>query len=113
MSFTCQFCKKVDVEEDNMICDECAEKEIAGQERDARYADYYNEQQRVRYDGIQLFDNEVGTVSVVYRRKVIRTLEYSIEPNFFMMTQSEAMHTAKGYIEGWCDAADASRRASR
>ena len=34
--FTREFCKEVEVPEANMICDECAEKEIVAQERDKK-----------------------------------------------------------------------------
>ena len=106
-------CKKVDVPEDHMICDECAEKEIKAQDRDERYAEYCNEQQRLRYGDIQLFDNEVGKISVTYRRKVLCVWNYFSEEelNFFhTTTQRNAMMTAKGYIEGWCDATAAAPR---
>ena len=105
--FTCAFCKKVVVPEDHMICDKCAEEEIAAQDMNEKIADYYNEQHHLRYKDIQLFDNEVGKVSVTYKRKVLRTWDYFSEDklNFFnTTTRRDAMMMAKGYIEGWCDA---------
>ena len=114
--FTCAFCKKVAVPEDNMICDKCAEHEIEAAARDEQYAEYCNEQQRLRYDGIHLFDNEVGRISVILRKKVLCTWEYFSEDklNFFnTTTQREALLKAKGYIEGWCDAVAAATRKLR
>ena len=83
-----------------------SEEHIA-QERDEQYADRHNERLRLRYGDIQLFDNEVGKVSVTCHRKVLRTWDYFNEDrlNFFnTITQREAMMAAKGYIEGWLDA---------
>ena len=105
MSFVCEFCKKVDVPDANMICDDCAEKEIEAQKRDEQYAEYYYEQQRLRYGDIHTFDNDVGTISVTYRKKVICRWNYSVlgllidEPS-----RQRALLEAKGYVEGWCDA---------
>lgn len=113
MTFKCQFCKEVEVPEDNMICDACAEKEIKLQERDEQYADWHNEQLRLRYQHVQVFDNEVGKVSVTYRKKVLCTWRYFSEDklNFFdTTTQRDAMMMAKGYIEGWLDAIAAATR---
>lgn len=104
MTFTCEFCKKVEVPEANMICDDCAREEIAAGERDERYAAHYHEQQRIRYEGVQLFDNEVGKISVTFHRKVLRVWPYAFEANLFTPTQREVKLSAEGYIEGWVDA---------
>jgi hypothetical protein len=107
MSFTCEFCKEVEVAESNMICDECAEKEIKAQDLNERIADYYNEQHRLRYQDIHIFDNDVDEISVTYKRKVLRRWRYTTEGhNFFDQGRPDVMLTAKGYIEGWLDAID-------
>jgi hypothetical protein len=111
--FTCMFCKEVPVEEDNMICGKCAEEEAIAQERDEQYANYHHEQQRIRYADIQLFDNEVGKISVTYCRKVLCTWNYRTFDHLNEQTQRDAMLTAKGYIEGWCDAVAALKRMLR
>ena len=36
--FTCEFCKKAIVSKDHMICDKCAEKEIAAQDMNDKIA---------------------------------------------------------------------------
>ena len=103
--FTCEFCKKAIVPESHMICDKCAEEEIRLQDLNEKIADYYNEQHHLRYKDIQLFDNDMGRISVVYYRKVLCTWDYSGEgSNFFNTGRRDVMLTAKGYIEGWLDA---------
>ena len=87
-----------------MICDACAEKEIAAQDREEQYAEYYYEQQRLRYDGIQTFDNEVGIISVTYRKRVLCTWSYGVFGYLNEPSRQQALLQAKGYIEGWCDA---------
>jgi hypothetical protein len=87
-----------------MICDECFEKEAAAQERDEQIAEYHNEQHYIRYKDIHLFDNEVGTISVVYHRKVLRTWNYRVFSYLDEHYRKAVMLEAKGYIEGWLDA---------
>src|SRR6476619_6192982 len=113
MSFTCEFCKKAPVPEVNMICDVCAEKEIEAEDRDERYAKYYYERQRIRYDGIQTFDNEVGTISVTCHKKVLCTWNYGVFGHLLEPTRQKALLEAKGYVEGWCDAIAAAARMHR
>jgi hypothetical protein len=109
--FTCEFCKKAIVPESHMICDKCAEKEIAAQDMDEKIADYYNEQHRLRYKDIHLFDNDMGRISVTYRRKVLCAWDYSGEDsNFFGTGRRDVMLTAKGYMEGWLDAVAAKQK---
>ena len=109
--FTCEFCKEAIVPESHMICDKCAEKEIAAQDMNDKIAEYYNEQNHLRYKDIQLFDNDMGRISVVYCRKMLCTWDYSGEDsNFFNTGRRDVMLTAKGYIEGWCDAVAAIKK---
>ena len=120
MPFECAWCKKPSTyvlgkdetePPNNLICDDCFEKGTEAQERDEQYADYYNEQQRIRYDGIHLFDNDVDRISVVFHRKQLRSWNYSGEgSNFFGQGKRDVMLTAKGYIEGWCDAVAAFKK---
>jgi hypothetical protein len=82
-----------------MICDECFKKETAAQERDEQYAQWYNEQHRIRYEGTHIFDNGVNRISVVFHRKQLCSWYYYGEEH-----RHQVMLTAKGYVEGWLDA---------
>jgi hypothetical protein len=97
-----------------MICDKCAEKEIAAQDMNDKIADYHNEQHHLRYKNIQLFDNDMGRISVVYCRNVLCTWDYSGEgSNFFNTGRRDVMLTAKGYIELVLDAVAAMKKMQR
>jgi hypothetical protein len=97
-----------------MICDKCAEKEIAAQDMNDKIADYYNEQHYLRYKDIQLFDNDMGRISVVYCRKMLCAWDYSGEgSNFFEQGRQDVRLKAKGYMEGWLDAVAAMKLQER
>jgi len=122
-AFNCAWCNKPgtykpddenEATPDNLICDQCFKDEEAANKRDEEYAAYYNEQQRIRYEGIHLLDNDVNRISVIYHRKVLRKWDYHSEGhNIFSHGRKDIKLTAKGYIEGWCDAVEAIKRSRK
>jgi len=105
MKHLCAFCEKVEVPEENHICDACFKDEEAANAIQEAYVEWHAEQMRSRYGDINLFDNGVNKISVVYRRKKLIQWQYNSEKHtIFDDGRPDVMLHAKGYIEGWLDA---------
>src|SRR4029079_12000443 len=102
--YLCEFCKTVAVAEPKMICDKCFEEEQVAQKRDEEMFNYYNEQQRIRYAGTAVLDNEIGRVTVSHHRKILRMWNYNIFGHLDEHSRYQAKIEARGYLEGWLDA---------
>jgi hypothetical protein len=115
--FNCAWCGKPDtynpkddseVTPDNLICGQCFKDEEAAGKRDEEMAAYYNEQQRIRYEGLHLLDNDIDRISVVYshagKRHVLRAWNYyTSNHDFFDNGREDVKLLAKGYIEAVAD----------
>jgi hypothetical protein len=120
--FHCAFCGKPstytpevegETPPDNMICDACFEAENAANEQQEKMAAYYNEQHRIRYQHARIFDNEVGTVSATYKRKVLRVWNYNVFGHLDVPSQIAAKNEAKWYLEGCLDTIEAYNRSKQ
>ena len=105
--YLCEFCNKVPVGEPKMICDKCFEDEVKAQKQQDEMHEYYCEQQKKRYAQTAVLDNELGRISVLHYRKVLRTWNYAEKDTFFNRSREHTMHEARAYLEGWLDAIEA------